>query len=125
MSPRPADRIRLLGVACRCRIGVPEWERRKPQTILLDVALETDTRAAGRSDALSDAIDYHALERALRATAEASRFKLLEALAEALAAEALRLCPKARAVAVAARKRPALMPKTAEVLVEIRRSRAR
>lgn len=117
------DRIRLVGVSCRCRIGVPAWERRKPQTILVDVAVEADLRASGRSDELERSLDYHALEQALRARAEASRFKLLESLAEDLAALILRLCPAARAVAVAARKRPALMPRTREVVVEIRRRR--
>jgi 7,8-dihydroneopterin aldolase/epimerase/oxygenase len=117
------DRILLRGVSCSCRIGVPEEERASPQEIRLDVALELDVRRAAAKDDLRLAVDYHRLERGLRAAAEASRFKLLESLAERLAAEALRLAPQARSVTLAARKRPAVMPKTEEVVVEVVRRR--
>ena len=118
-----SDSIRLEGVLCRCRIGVPAWERKKPQRILLDVAVEMPLRRAGLSDDLRHSPDYHGLERALRSAAEAGEFKLLEALAETLAKTALAFDERIVAVEIHARKKPAVMPKTGAVIVAIRRVR--
>lgn len=117
------DRIILRGVACRCHIGVPEKERRRGQTILVDLSLDVDLRRAGASDALADAPDYYALEKRIRAFAEASRFKMIERLAEALAQEALAFDRRIRSVTIVVRKKPAAMPRTQEVAVEITRRR--
>ncbi|MBI4425010.1 MAG: dihydroneopterin aldolase [Elusimicrobia bacterium] len=124
MSAEPPDRIRLEGVRCRCRVGVPEAERRKPQAVELDVALELDLRPAARSDDVADSADYWAVEKRVRAAVESAEFKLLERLAEAAARAALAADSRVRAVEVRAAKRPAVMPRTGRVVVEIRRSRA-
>jgi len=120
-----ADRIRLHGVACRCRIGVPAAERRKRQRILVDVSLGLDLRKAGQTDDLKRSVDYHALERTLRQAAESGERMLLERLAEDLARTALMFDGRVRAVTVAVRKKPAVMPQTREVAVEVRRIRRR
>jgi len=117
------DKIRLLGVECRCRIGVPGWERRKPQKLLLDVCLAVPLRAAGQSDDFKKTPDYCALETRLRVLAERSRFQLIEALAEALAKAALAFDRRIRRVEITVRKTPIVMPKTREVSVEIVRKR--
>ncbi len=117
------DRIWLLGVACRVRLGVPEAERRRPQMIRLDVGLELPTAAAARSDDFKATADYVAIERRVRACAEGRPRRLLERLAEDVAAAALACDRRVRAVTVRARKRPAVMPRTSEVVVEIRRLR--
>ena len=85
--------------------------------------LAVDLRAAGRSDDLADTIDYAALAERLRAVAAASRFRLLEALAEALAAEALR-DPRVGAAEIALRKPDAVPEALAEVRIVRRRGRA-
>jgi len=121
-QPSP-DRVALLGVECRCRVGVPAAERRRPQKILLDVTLEVDVSAAARKDDFRLAADYWAVEKAVRAAAQAGERQLLETLAEQAAAAALRAAPSARAVEIVARKRPAVMPRTKEVAVSIRRAR--
>ena len=117
------DRILLEGVRCRCRVGVPAAERAKLQAIELDVALEADVRKAGQSDDLRDAVDYWTVERDVRAVVEAGTFTLLERLAETAAAAALAADRRVKAVSVRAAKRPAVMPRTRRVVVEIRRAR--
>ena len=122
MSSR--DQVWLLGVECRCRVGVPAAERARRQKILLDVGLEVDVARAAARDDFREAADYQAVEKAVRAEAESGERALLETLAERVAAAVLRSQAPVSAVTVRARKYPAVMPKTSEVFVEIRRGRA-
>ena len=122
MSPR--DQVWLLGVECRCRVGVPSAERARRQKILLDVGLEVDSARAAARDDFRAAADYPAVEKAARAEAESGERALLETLAERVAAAVLRTQPLVSAVTVRAHKFPAVMPKTREVAVEIRRGRS-
>ncbi len=117
------DQVWLIDVECRCRVGVSAAERARRQKILLDLGLEVDAARAAARDDLREAADYQAVERAARAEAEAGERALLETLAERVAAAALRASPRASAVTVRARKTPADMPKTREVVLEIRRVR--
>ncbi|OGS42112.1 MAG: hypothetical protein A2506_09310 [Elusimicrobia bacterium RIFOXYD12_FULL_66_9] len=117
------DAIWLLGVECRCRVGVPASERRRAQKILLDVGLEADLSRAAARDDFRLAMDYWAVEKAARAEAESGERCLVESLAEKVAARVLRTQPLAAAVTVRVHKRPAVMPKTRDVVVEIRRTR--
>lgn len=117
------DLIRLEGVSCRVHLGVPAAERRRLQTVRVDLVLELDLRAAGRADDFRKTADYWALEKAVRREAEGRARNLVEALAEDLAALALRQVRAARSVRVAVHKRPAVMPRTRAVVVEIERRR--
>ena len=119
-----ADCVWLLGVACRCRVGVPAGERGRRQKVLLDLGLEVDVARAAARDDFREAADYQAVEKTARAEAESGSRSLLETLAERVAAAVLRAQPRVSAVTVRARKRPVVMPKTREVAVEIRRKRA-
>ena len=89
----------------------------------MDVGLEVDVARAAARDDFREAADYQAVEKAVRAEAETGERALLETLAEKVAAAVLRAQPRVGAVTVRARKTPAVMPKTGEVVVEIRRER--
>ena len=117
------DILRLIGVECRCRVGVPEWERREPQRMLIDLAVEVDLAKAGRTDDLADGPDYQELEGQVRAAAESGEFRLVERLAHVVAEVVLRFDERVGGVTVAVRKNPVVMPNTREVVVEIRRAR--
>ena len=117
-----ADLVWLKGVECRAKVGVPAAERSRRQKILVDVGLETDIRPASAKDDFRLAADYWALEKLVRATAEAGACALVETLAERLAAAVLAKFA-VPAVTVRVHKTPAVMPKTREVVVEIRRTR--
>lgn len=116
------DLIWLNGVECRVKVGVPAAERARRQKILVDVGLETDIRPAAARDDFRLATDYWTLEKLVRAEAEAGERALVETLAERLAAAVLAKTA-APAVTIRVRKTPAVMPKTREVVVEIRRTK--
>jgi dihydroneopterin aldolase len=67
-------------------IGVHPWERKGPQTLLLDLELGCDARKGAQRDAIADALDYEAVAKRLGALGQTSSFQLLESFAEAAAA---------------------------------------
>lgn len=99
------DKISLLGVKIRPRIGVTPGERRLPQPCQTDVILEGDFSAAAASDSLDRAINYSQVLRKVQAVAHAREYNLLETLAQSLAREILEAFP-VRKVTVRVRKRP-------------------
>ncbi len=80
------DRILIRDLALRCVIGVYPEERRAPQDVIINIALDTDTRPAARSDSIEDAVDYKSLKKAIVALVEHSSFQLVETLADRIAA---------------------------------------
>ncbi|MBI2789181.1 MAG: dihydroneopterin aldolase [Elusimicrobia bacterium] len=117
------DMIWLNGVECRSRIGVPAAERARRQRLLVDAGLEVDARPAAARDDFRRTVDYWAVEKLLRAEAESKDCALIETLAERLAAAVLRTQPLVVAATIRVHKTPAVMPKTREVVIEIRRTR--
>jgi dihydroneopterin aldolase len=83
------DRVFIEGLEVETIIGVHAWEHTIRQRLRLDLEMTFDCRAAGASDALADALDYHAVATTVTAWVETSRHQLLEALAERLAAKLL------------------------------------
>jgi dihydroneopterin aldolase len=79
------DSIAILGLKTSCRIGVTDQERAQPQTVLVDLVVDIDTKAAARSDDVADTVDYGAITSGVVALVEAFDGKLLERLAEQLA----------------------------------------
>jgi dihydroneopterin aldolase len=79
------DTVFIRGLKATSVIGCYDWERDIRQTLVIDLELEADFTRAAQSDALNDALDYAAISQRVIAVCEASRFQLLEALAEHLA----------------------------------------
>jgi 7,8-dihydroneopterin aldolase/epimerase/oxygenase len=63
-------------------IGVHAWERELRQTVVLDLELAWDTRAAAAGDDLGAALDYSAVAEALNSLVGGAQCLLLETLAE-------------------------------------------
>ena len=80
------DRIVIHELLVRCVLGDDDEERREQQDVLISVTLHADLRKAGESDRIEDAIDYRAVKKEILAAAEGSRYRLVEALAERIAA---------------------------------------
>ncbi len=80
------DRIVINDLLVRCVLGVDDEERRELQDVLITVALHADLRRAGQSDRLEDAVDYRRIKKEILAAADGSRYRLVEALAEKIAA---------------------------------------
>jgi 7,8-dihydroneopterin aldolase/epimerase/oxygenase len=85
VSEPNADRIFLRALKAECIIGFIDWERRLPQTVLLDLELPCDCRRAAASDDVADTLDYKQVAKRVLAWVQASQFHLVETLAHRLA----------------------------------------
>ncbi len=107
-APR-RDRIEIRGLRVLGVHGVLDEERRRPQPFSVDLDLWLDAAPAAASDDLADTVDYALVAERAAALVAGRSFALLEALAGALAADALALDHRVRAVGVAVHKlRPPL-----------------
>jgi FolB domain-containing protein len=115
------DRILISDLLVRCIVGINEDERREKQDVLINLALSADLGKAGGSDRFEDAVDYRAIKKKVVAMAESSKFFLVEALAEAVAAVCLEN-PAVTEVSVRVEK-PTALRFARSVGVEITRER--
>jgi dihydroneopterin aldolase len=79
------DIIFLQDVKVQTVLGVPEWERMKPQTVVLDIELAMPHNRSCRSDDIEDTIDYGEIVERMRQLLAENSFRLVEALAENVA----------------------------------------
>jgi dihydroneopterin aldolase len=79
------DRIFLRDLRIQTIIGIYDWERETPQTVSIDLELATDVASAAASDDIADALDYKRIAKRVIAFVGASRFQLVETLAEGIA----------------------------------------
>lgn len=98
------DALNVVGMEVWLKVGCTAAERAFPQRIAMDLRLEGDFALAGRSDDLSQSIDYAALVAGLRRALSQKPRRLIEAVAEDAARWVLKHTG-ARAVGVKARKR--------------------
>jgi len=115
------DRIYIRDLALRCIIGIYPEERTIKQDVIINVMMEADLRAAGTSDALEDTVDYKTIKLAILDFVEKSNFKLIESLAEGIAA----ICLKNQRVqrANVTIDKPGALRFCRSVAVEVTRSR--
>lgn len=79
------DKVIIKNLLARGIIGVNDWERNRPQNILINIVLFTDTRAAAQSDNIRDCINYSTMSKKVLAHAETVNRLTVEALANDLA----------------------------------------
>jgi dihydroneopterin aldolase len=119
-----ADRISLHGLRVLGVHGDRPEERARAQPFEVDVEAELDLTLPGRSDRLSDTVDYGGLVDAVNRVVACERFHLLEALAERIAEVAL-VDERIQTVTVTVRKlRPPVPVDLASVGVQVTRGRA-
>jgi len=115
------DQVIIKDLVARGIIGINDWEREKPQEILINIILFTDLSKAGESDNLADSIDYRKIaKRALQQAETAKRLTV-----EALAADIARFCLEEPRVAKARVRveKPGAVRFSGSVGVEIERER--
>ncbi len=78
------DRIEVPDLRVACRIGVAPGESDHPQTLRLSLHIHLDLRRAGRSDRLSDSVDYADLIDRIEALVQSRTWALLEGLGQAV-----------------------------------------
>ncbi len=98
-----SDRILLEGMAFYGYHGVLPEEQTEGQIFTMDVTVEADLHRAGHTDDLADSLDYRDLYARIREVMTDERFRLLEAVAEAVAHRLLEI-ERVEAVTVCVRK---------------------
>jgi dihydroneopterin aldolase len=118
------DKLILRELHFIARHGVLPEEHENSQHFSATLELELPLAPAGRSDRLDQTIDYCAVQAVVRKIIEGSHRKLIETLAETVAAELLAAFPTVSAVTVEILKpRPPVDFQFAGVAVRIRRER--
>jgi dihydroneopterin aldolase len=121
-SPSP-DRLLLQGMEFYGYHGDIEAERALGGRYGVDVELFVDLHAAGRSDSLDDTIDYVRCFQVVRELVENRQYRLVEALAEAIAQALLREHTAATSVRVRVAKQPPVRGTFQRFAVEVERGR--
>jgi FolB domain-containing protein len=82
------DKVIIKDLIARGIIGVNDWERKKPQEILINLELYGDLTKVGKTDQVQDSLNYRTIAKeALRIAETAERFTV-----EALAADIADAC---------------------------------
>jgi len=115
------DQVFITDLVARGIIGINDWEREKPQEILINIVLFADLTPAGESDDVNKSVNYRTIAKNVLTHAEsAERFTV-----EALAADLAKICldmPRVEKVRVRVEK-PGATRFSRSVGVEIERSR--
>lgn len=119
-----SDRILVRRIAIFAHHGVRPEETRLGQRFFVSLDVRLDLSRAGRSDDLAATVSYADLTEIATRLATSRRFRLIEALAETIAAEALATWPAIEAITVRVDKPGAPVPAILDgVAVEITRRR--
>ena len=84
------DKVIIKNLLVRGIIGVNDWERKRPQDILINITLFTDTTRASETDNINDCVNYSTVSKRVQEHAEGAEKLTVEALANELA----RICLK-------------------------------
>jgi FolB domain-containing protein len=88
------DQIIIKDLLIRGIIGINDWEREKPQDILINITIYTDLQEAGKTDDIQYSVDYRKIAKKTQVLVEtAHRFTV-----EALASDIVDLCLAERGV---------------------------
>jgi FolB domain-containing protein len=79
------DKIIIKDIHARGIIGIRDWEREKPQEILINIELFTHSRKPDTSDVIDECVDYSQLTKKVLMYAENAERFTIEALTEDIA----------------------------------------
>lgn len=79
------DKVIIKNLVARGIIGVYDWERAKPQEILINITLFGALEKAGLSDNIEDSINYKTISKGAQSLAENCERLTVEALAADIA----------------------------------------
>jgi len=115
------DKLFVKDLLVRGIIGINEWEREKPQDIIINIEISADLTKVGETDDIADSINYRTLAKKAQEQAENAHRLTVEALASDIA----KIClaePRVQHVRVSIEK-PGAVRFSRSVGVEIERSR--
>ncbi len=120
-ASRPLRRVFVRDLELMASVGVYELEKRYEQRLVVSLDLWVIDDYDGRSDSLSDVLDYAAVVAGVRTIVETGHTNLIETLAERIAAACL---SDARVARVVVRlEKPDIVPGCRSVGIEIVRQR--
>ncbi len=121
LHQRPPRRVFVRDLEIMASVGIFEVEHRYEQRILVSIDLDVLDTYDGVSERIADVLDYSAIVRDTEALVQSTHFKLIETLAERIAAQCL---VDARVIAASVRvEKPDIMPGCRTVGIEITRTR--
>ena len=124
MAEQHPDAIELRGLRFVAICGALPEERTRPQPLEVDLRVEADLAPAGRSDDLTDTIDYGRLCDEVAGVVDGGEPQLLEHLAQAIVDAVLAVDQRIDAVEVSVAKlRPPVPHALATSAVRIHRRR--
>jgi len=124
MTTKARDRIVVERIAVFAHHGVLPEEQKTGQRFYISLDCELDLREAGRRDDLAHTVSYAELAGRAAGIAGAERFFLIEALADAIARDALAAFARIDAITVRIDKPSAPIPALLDgVAVIVRRER--
>jgi FolB domain-containing protein len=80
-----ADEVVIKDLLLRTIIGINDEERKNKQDVLINITMTADTRSAGASDDIADAVNYRTIAKKVIRVVEASQFFLVEKMAAEIA----------------------------------------
>ena len=99
-----SDRIFIHGLSLHAYHGVMAYEGKVGQTFSLDLTLEIELKAAGRSDKVVDTVSYDKVVDCATKAFTAQRYKLIEAAAARVADAVLAAFPRVARISVTIHK---------------------
>ncbi len=79
------DKIFIRALKTEAIIGIFDWERQVKQTVVIDIEMAANIHKAALTDAITDTLNYKGVAKRVLAFVEASKFHLVETLAEHVA----------------------------------------
>jgi len=116
------DTVKIERLELDCIIGINPWERLTKQQITIDIEIDTDLTAAGKSDSIEDTINYRTIAKTVTTEVEKSDYGLVESIGAKIADICLE-DDRVFSVRVTVRK-PGAVRKASAVGIVIRRNRA-
>lgn len=122
--PLPGDYIELKGLSFYGYHGFHPEENKLGQPFVVDIKLTLSLEEAGKLDDLEKTVDYGRVYGLVRELVEERRFKLIEALGEAIASSILSTFPQIEELRVKVKKTKPPIPGIMEdVSIELTRGR--
>ena len=70
--------INIENLRLRTIIGIYEWEKENKQDVIINISIEFDGSAAGKSDSIEDTVDYKTITKKIINYVEDGNFNLIE-----------------------------------------------
>jgi len=117
-----SDFIEIKGISGFGYHGLFDFERENGQNFIVDVKLELESKAASKSDAIADAVDYSKVAKTVYELIVGESVNLIERLAHIIATELLQTYPLKAVEVVVHKPHASVGVPVTDIAVRIKRS---